>query len=63
MNNFFLQITLNLWGIFAESFNLSENDVITLKRVKVTEYNGIKKLTTTNSTLLENDFRGEEQLR
>ncbi|XP_033230461.1 replication protein A 70 kDa DNA-binding subunit-like isoform X2 [Belonocnema kinseyi] len=46
-------VILTLWGTQAEIFDGSNNPVIAVKSVKITEFNGGRSLTSTSSTIIQ----------
>ena len=57
----YFQITLNLWKDKALNFNNEKYSILSIKRCKITEYQQIKKLTITNSSIIKNDYDGPDK--
>ncbi|KAJ8683298.1 hypothetical protein QAD02_019091 [Eretmocerus hayati] len=54
-------ITLTLWGDHSSDFKSTVGDIIVIKRAKVTIYQGIVKLSSTNSSIINYDYHGKER--
>ncbi|KAJ8677285.1 hypothetical protein QAD02_013072 [Eretmocerus hayati] len=54
-------ISLTLWGDHATNFKSAIGDIIVIKRAKLTIYQGIIRLSTTNSSIIIHDYEGKEK--
>ncbi|KAJ8681491.1 hypothetical protein QAD02_017278 [Eretmocerus hayati] len=54
-------ISLTLWGDHATNFKSSIGDIIVIKRAKLTIYQGITRLSTTNSSSIFYVYEGKEK--
>ncbi|KAJ8678079.1 hypothetical protein QAD02_013866 [Eretmocerus hayati] len=56
-----IMMTLTLWGDPSSQFKSNVGDIIALKRAKVTIYQGIVKLSSTNSSIIMYDDQGKDR--
>ncbi|OXU16343.1 hypothetical protein TSAR_013202 [Trichomalopsis sarcophagae] len=54
-------IILHYWGNI--SANLEENTIVAFKRIRISEYEGIKRVNITNSTIIDSEINEEEKER
>ena len=50
-----MQVTLTLWGVQADEFVATDNPVIAVKGVRISEFNGGKSLSTLSSSMVQID--------